>query len=180
MKELYKKESVWMSYILRHGAKKEGVEITHDGWVLIEDLIAKAAEQGYKLNTDIIREIVRTDSKQRYAVSSAPAFGKFIRANQGHSLEVDVQLERKIPPVVLYHGTSMKVLDEIKKHGIQKMSRQHVHLSEEFQTAADVGRRHGHPVVLAINCKAMVADGIEFFKSANGVWLTDFVDPKYM
>lgn len=171
-KEKYKNQSVWMSYILRHGAIKEGFNIDKHGWVKVDELIARG--QGF--SHDVILEIVESDSKGRYSLSGD---GQSIRANQGHSMDVDVGLKKAIPPVVLYHGTSMKAASEIKKKGIQKMSRQHVHLSADVTTASTVGRRHGLPVIFSVDCKAMLADGIDFYRSENGVWLVDFVDQKY-
>jgi putative RNA 2'-phosphotransferase len=178
MKEKYKKESVWMSYILRHGAIKEGVAIDKNGWVEINDLITNGIDAaGFpNMTKTVILEIVATDSKGRYALSPNQ---ERIRANQGHSLDVDVQLKKAVPPVELYHGTSAKSLSLIGKQGLQKMSRTHVHLSSDVTTAANVGSRHGVPVVITIDSKTMFADGIEFFQSENGVWLVDQVDSKY-
>lgn len=177
MKELYKKESVWLSYILRHGAEKEGVPMDKAGWVKCDDLIDAAKKAGRQLDAQMIYNIWHTDNKQRYAFNNDTLS---IRANQGHSLKVDVGLKKAVPPIELYHGTSMDVTLPIKKKGIQKMTRQYVHLSEQLQTAFEVGSRHGAPAVFTIDCKAMLADGIDFFKSENGVWLVDEVHPKYL
>jgi len=146
------------------------------GWVKCDDLIEAATKAGYELTLYKITEIVTMDSKGRYTLDKKTSK---IRATQGHSLDVDVGLQKKIPPVELFHGTSMEVIEGIKKHGIQKMTRQYVHLSEEIETAFVVGRRHGHPVIITIDCKAMVAGGINFYQSENKVWLVDFIDPKY-
>lgn len=102
-----------------------------------------------------------------------------IRARQGHSVNVDVELKEMTPPDVLYHGTAETSVDAIMKEGILKMNRIHVHLSQTVETAINVGKRHGNPAVLRINARQMHEDGIKFYLSNNGVWLTDFVDPMY-
>lgn len=181
MSEKHKNASVWMSYILRHGAVKEGVQMDSAGWVKIEDLVVAAEKASTTLTASMIIDICHTDKKQRYDLFQD--FKKdaalYIRANQGHSLNVDLGLTKETPPRELFHGTALEKANEITAQGIKKMARTHVHLSAELLTALEVGSRHGEPMAITINCKAMVADGIEFFKSKNGVWLVDFVDPKY-
>lgn len=172
----YTKESVFISYVLRHSAIKLGIPITNSGYITLLDLISTANNHGYTLTDDIISVIVKSDNKGRYSYSSD---GLSLRANQGHSMKIDVGLKKMIPPTVLYHGTSERYVSAIKKSGISKMKRTHVHMSTNIETATSVGGRHGIPVIITIDCKAMVASGIPFFISENGVWLTDHIDPKY-
>lgn len=165
-------KSKFLSYILRHKPEKANLKLDKDGWVLVCDLIN---------NTDLtlaeLEEIVKTDDKQRYSFN----FDKTrIKANQGHSTNVVIKYTKKIPPVILYHGTSLRFWDSIQKKGLDKMNRQYVHLSKDIETAYKVGVRHGEPIILKINCLAMVKDGYDFFISDNGVWLTDNVPPKYI
>ena len=166
------KLSKFLSYVLRHRPDSIGVEMDSNGWVNIEELLSKA-DNG--LTREILEGIVAEDTKQRYAVADGR-----IRANQGHSVEVDLKLKTAMPPVTLYHGTYAAVVDAIKKQGLKKMKRHHVHLSADRQTAVKVGARRGKPVVLEIDTRDMVKHGVKFFISANGVWLTDFVEPKFI
>ena len=124
-----------------------------------------------------LREIVANNNKQRYEFSEDMTR---IRARQGHSIQVDVDLEEAIPPDVLYHGTAKRFVDSILKQGILKGKRLYIHLSTTVEMATKVGQRHGAPVVLAIDAKRMSEDGNKFFLSRNGVWLTEFVDAKYI
>ncbi len=126
---------------------------------------------------DILEEIVRTDNKSRYSFNENKTL---IRANQGHSIPVDVELREATPPDVLYHGTATKFIENIKQSGIKSKSRLYVHLSKDLDTAVDVGNRHGKCAVLIINTKKMFDDGIKFYLSQNGVWLTKYVDWKYV
>ena len=122
--------------------------------------------------------MVQTNDKQRFALSEDAAF---IRANQGHSLEtVELDLEVQLPPEILYHGTAEKNLTSIRENGIEKRGRQYVHLSADIETATKVGSRHGKVVVLKIDTTKMVDEGLLFYKSANGVWLTDYIHPSYI
>ena len=124
-----------------------------------------------------LEEIVETNNKKRYEFSDDK---KKIRARQGHSIPVDVELKEATPPDVLYHGTAKNFVGSIWKNGIKKMSRLYVHLSGDEETARKVGKRHGYPVVIFINTKQMREDGIKFYLSNNNVWLTEFVDKKYL
>ena len=144
------------------------------GWVSIDELLVKS-DNG--LTREVLDQIVKEDAKQRYAVSPD---GLRIRANQGHSIEVDLELKEKIPPVTLYHGTYMDAVAIIMKQGLKKMKRHHVHLSAEAVKAKEIGARRGKPVVLTVDTRDMVKQGIKFFISENGVWLTDFVAPEYL
>lgn len=167
------KQGKHLAFLLRHD--KEGLEkglIDKNGWRKVEELI-----KSHQYTKELLEEIVETNDKQRYEFNSDKSK---IRARQGHSINVDVELKEELPPDVLYHGTSSKFLKSIYKQGILKGTRQHVHLSGDIETAKKVGARHGNPVVLFIDTKKMKEDGIKFFKSNNGVWLTEYINQKYI
>lgn len=126
---------------------------------------------------DMLEEIVRTDNKQRYSFNEDKTL---IRANQGHSIPVDVELTKAVPPDILYHGTGEKYVSSIDKEGLLPKSRLYVHLSKDEDTAVNVGKRHGKPVVYKVDARKMQEDGFEFFLSVNGVWLTKKVTVKYI
>lgn len=175
------KQSKFLSLILRHQPEILNLKCEVGGWVdiglLIENSI-KYGRQGTAFNREMINEIVKNCPKQRYAISEC---GEKIRANQGHSTDVDMQFEPVRPPQTLLHGTSLENWEKIKFSGIRRMSRQHVHLTEHIDTAAKVGSRHGEVVVtLVINSEKMHADGFKFYKSENNVWLTDNVPVEYI
>lgn len=157
------------SYLLRHD---KSYDFDEHGWREVSDLVVN---HGFTMEE--LREIVDTNNKQRYEFSEDMTR---IRARQGHSVRVDVELEEAIPPDVLYHGTAKKFADSIMKQGILKDKRLYVHLSTTVETATKVGQRHGEPVVLAIDAKRMSENGIKFFLSRNDVWLTEFVDAQYI
>ena len=171
------KLSKFISLILRHKPEEIGITLDEHGWAKVEDLINGINKSGRNIDMNILEEIVRTDNKQRYSFSEDKTK---IRANQGHSIPVKVELKEIEPPNTLYHGTATKSLEGIKHQGIKSMSRLYVHLSKDFETAKQVGVRHGECVVLVINAKRMYEDGIKFYISENGVWLTEYVDPKYI
>jgi putative RNA 2'-phosphotransferase len=149
-----------------------------NGWVDINELIDNAHKyKNMRLNNDLIKTIVETNDKQRYILSDD---GKRIRANQGHSITVDLELESKVPPGILYHGTASRFLDSILKEGLKPMRRQCVHLSLTKEIALTVGKRHGNPVVLQINAKNMHEEGYKFFLSENKIWLVQEVPVKYI
>lgn len=163
---------------LRHKPEVLGIAIDKNGWTDIDILIKAVNDRG----TDFTREefdfIVENNNKKRLAVSGD---GKCVRANQGHSINVDVELRRAVPPFSLYHGTKTDTVPLIMESGLLKMKRQHVHLSEDLQTATIVaGRRKGENVILEIEARRMHNEGHTFYLSENGVWLADFVDPKYI
>lgn len=158
-----------LSYLLRHD---KSYDFDEHGWREVSDLVAN---HGFTMEE--LREIVDTNNKQRYEFSENMTR---IRARQGHSIQVDVELAEVTPPDVLYHGTAKKFADSIMKQGILKGKRLYVHLSTTIEMATKVGERHGEPTVLAIDAKRMHEDGIKFFLSRNGVWLTEFVDAKYI
>lgn len=169
--------SVFISLILRHKPYIAGIQLDEHGWADVDELIAGINSTGRVIDMDILEEIVRNDDKQRYSFSHDKAL---IRANQGHSVPVDVELEEKQPPRYLYHGTADCFLSSIKEEGIKRMSRLYVHLSKDTQTAEVVGKRHGKPVVLRVDCEKMYNDGVKFYISHNGVWLTKYVDSSYI
>lgn len=167
------KDSRYLSYLLRHHPESINLTLDSRGWANISELIKKTDGT---FNMEYLEEIVRTDEKKRYSFNEDKTK---IRANQGHSINVNPDLKEETPPKYLYHGTALRFLDAIKKEGIKKQSRSYVHLSKDEQTALKVGKRHGEPVILIIEAEKMYNDGIKFYKSENGVWLTDYVEPKY-
>lgn len=169
--------SRYMSLILRH--KPEVIEITLDehGWASVNDLICGIEKNNPGFNMDILEQIVRTDSKQRYSFNDDKSL---IRANQGHSVNVDVELKEKEPPEYLYHGTGEKYVKSINQDGLIPKSRLYVHLSKDIKTAENVGKRHGKEVVYRINSGQMYRDGYKFYLSENGVWLIKEVPVKYL
>lgn len=170
--------SKFLSLILRH--KPETIDITLDshGWADVEELILKVNQTGhYTLDKALLEEIVRTDNKQRYALSEDHSR---IRANQGHSIQVDVELEKKTPPDILYHGTGEKSVASILEQGLLPQSRLYVHLSLTPEIARQVGSRHGKPVVFQVDAGKMSADGIPFYLSKNDVWLVKEIPPQYL
>ncbi len=172
-----KRISKLMSLILRHQPEVIGVELDSQGWLAVDRLITGINHKGFRVNKDDLNEIVVSNDKQRFIFNDDQTM---IRANQGHSVNIDLELKPVQPPEWLYHGTVARFLDAIKADGLKKMSRNHVHLSHERETAVNVGGRRGKPVVLSIRSGEMNRDGILFFRSENGVWLTDHVEPKYI
>lgn len=161
-----------LSYHLRHD---KDLLTDPNGWVEVSVILKMIG-----INKLLLDELVETNNKKRYSYNDEQTK---IRANQGHSVNVDVELEQKIPPVILYHGTSPNFIKPILKSGLSKMNRQHVHLSSDLETAINVGQRHAKrskPEVLVVDCKSMVKDGYEFYISNNGVWLTDHIPNKYL
>ena len=161
-----------LSYILRHSISEYELGwINEHGWMPVKRLVDQ-----YHFTSELIDEIVATNNKSRYEFDDTHTR---IRARQGHSIPVDVDLTRTTPPDVLYHGTATRFADSIQKEGLKPMGRLYVHLSADAETAAAVGKRHGKPVVFTIDTRQMDADGIQFYLSNNNVWLTEYVDPKY-
>lgn len=166
----------FLSLVLRHDPGAAGIVLDEHGWADVEELIRGVRRTGRRIDRETLERIVRENSKQRYAFSDDHTR---IRANQGHSIQVDVELKQAQPPRYLYHGTASRFFPAIREEGIRKMSRQYVHLSGDYDTALAVGRRHGSPVVLTVDAQAMAADGIVFYRAENGVWLCEQVEPKY-
>ena len=166
------KTSKLISLILRHKPETIGITLDEHGWANVSELLA-----GVKIDMPTLEEIVATDDKQRYSFNEDKTL---IRANQGHSIPVDVELEETQPPEFLFHGTGMKYQDSINKIGIIPKSRLYVHLSTNLQTATEVAIRHGDPVIYMINSGKMHKDGYKFYLSKNGVWLTKHVPVSYL
>lgn len=169
--------SKFMSKYLRHEPHALGLELEPGGWVLIDDLLRGAERVGFSVSEAELFEVVNNNDKQRFCVDET---SKKIRANQGHSTDVDLQLKEVEPPARLFHGTVARFLEKILVEGLQKMSRHDVHMSSDLETAKKVGERRGAPVILVIDSESMFADGFTFRCSENGVWLTDHVPPKYI
>jgi putative RNA 2'-phosphotransferase len=169
--------SKYLSKHLRHSPQKLGLTLQPGGWVPVDDLLAAAAGHGFPITYDELVECVETNDKQRFSFDET---GDRIRANQGHSVAVDLHLEEKEPPEVLYHGTVERFLPAIMAEGLKKGKRHHVHLSKDVATARKVGARRGQPVVLQVEAGRMYRDGHHFFLSANGVWLADAVPAEYV
>ena len=165
-----------MSLILRHKPEVIGISLDEHGWANVDELITGIAKTN-DFNMDILEEIVRTDEKQRYSFNEDKTL---IRANQGHSIPVDVELDEVEPPEALWHGTSEKYVASIDVQGLIPKSRLYVHLSKDSDTASKVGSRHGKPVLYIVKAGEMYKDGYKFFLSKNGVWLTKEVPVKYL
>ena len=165
-----------IALVLRHKPEKLGLTMDKHGWVSTEELIA-GLNRIQPFDRSMLEEIVRRDSKQRYSFN---ADHTCIRANQGHSVPVDLELRPQEPPRTLYHGTAARFTASIEQQGLKPMQRQYVHLSADYQTAVTVGKRHGLPVVYEINAEAMRQAGHLFYCSENGVWLTAAVPPAFL
>lgn len=173
MSKEIKAKSKFLSYILRHNPSKINAQIDEHAWVDVKDILV-----GLDISQDLLDVIVETNTKQRFSYNNQTKTK--IRANQGHSLDVDLELIEKTPPLILYHGTAEDKLNSILEQGILSMGRQYVHLSEDESTATDVARRHGKPVILEVNSKEMHYNNIKFYKSKNNVWLTKFISIEYL
>ena len=156
--------SKYISLILRHKPEQIGIKLDQNGWADVEELI-KGIQKTKHFNRQMLEEIVRTDAKQRYSFNEDKTK---IRANQGHSISVDVELEEQEPPELLYHGTASRFLHAIYAEGLKPMSRLYVHLSKEIDTAITVGKRHGKPAILQVSSGVMHRDGCKFYLSKNG------------
>ena len=169
--------SKFLSLVLRHKPEAIGIALDDNGWVEVAVLIAAAARHGRALTQAVVEQVVAGNDKQRFAFS---ADGLRIRASQGHSVRVDLELQPSVPPEVLYHGTATRFVGSIKAQGLRPGSRQQVHLSASPTTAAAVGQRHGKPVVLTVSARRLHDAGQRFYLSENGVWLTDHVAPEHL
>ncbi len=166
-----------LSLVLRHDPAAIGIELDSGGWADLDELVACANRSGHKLSRDLVLQVIAESDKQRFALNSD---GRRIRANQGHSIDIDLGLTRTEPPEVLFHETAVRFLESIFASGLNSASRQHVHLSADVETAIRVGRRHGLPAVLRVDSRALHDAGQAFFRSDNGVWLTSAVSPQYL
>jgi putative RNA 2'-phosphotransferase len=169
--------SRYLAMILRHRPEELGLTLDSAGWVSVPVLKDACIDHGIAFDFDELDEIVRTNNKQRFEFSSDK--GR-IRARQGHSVEVELGYEPEKPPEVLYHGTAKSSLAAIRRDGLLKMQRHHVHLSADAETARNVGGRHGSAVVLLVRSEKMASEGVEFFRTENGVWLTSHVPPEFI
>lgn len=167
----------FISLVLRHKPEIIGIKLDEHGWANVAELINGMNKVGKLIDLNTLKTIVAENDKQRYSFNENKTK---IRANQGHSIDVDIELKLCEPPKYLYHGTASRFLDNIIKQGIKKQSRQYVHLSRDIQTAAKVGARHGLPIVLRVYSKNMFNNGYKFYISQNEVYLTDNVPPKYI
>lgn len=167
----------FLSLVLRHDPARIGIELDENGWTNVQELIEKCKKHRYHFSLEDLIEIVETNDKKRYSFNEKR---NKIRANQGHSIGIDLALSAVEPPEYLYHGTATRFLNSIMEQGIVKNSRQHVHLSKDKETATKVGSRYDKPAILTIMSGKMYQDGILFYQSDNGVWLTDYVDVKYI
>ena len=177
MSKQLEKQSKFLSLVLRHKPEEIGLTLDQEGWANLSGLVEKARANGIALTEECVKTIVETSDKKRFALSPD---GKQIRANQGHSIDVALNLPEQIPPETLFHGTATRFLDSILAEGLKSGSRQHVHLSAEVDTAVAVGSRYGKPVVLTVLSRKMTHDGHRFYLSENGVWLTNHVPPEYI
>ena len=168
--------SKFLSLILRHKPETIGIKLDEHGWADVSELISGISKTR-PFDMKMLEEIVRTDNKQRYSFNEHKTL---IRANQGHSIPVDVELEKKTPPEFLYHGTGEKFVSSIDKEGLLSKSRLYVHLSKDTETAVKVGSRHGKPVVYRVAAGKMADEGYVFFLSVNGVWLVKAVPAEYL
>lgn len=175
----YKKISKFISLILRHNPGAAGIKLDDHGWADVEELIQGVNKAGKALDMDMLKEIVCTNDKKRFSFNEN---GTKIRANQGHSIPVDLELKATLPPDILYHGTATRFLGSILnlKEGLRAGSRLYVHLSKDYETAVKVGMRHGVPCVLKVDTGRMVKDGYTFYLSENGVWLVEKVPAEYL
>ncbi len=169
--------SRFLSYILRHAPESIGLTLDDQGWGEISKLIPLAQKNGTALTIELIKDVVKTNDKKRFAISED---GLFIRAVQGHSLKTTIDYQAITPPKILFHGTATRFIDSIFKQGLIPNGRQYVHLSQDHKTAVNVGDRHGKAIVLTVDSEKMFSEGFEFYQADNGVWLTLSVPVKYL
>ncbi|WP_431164973.1 RNA 2'-phosphotransferase [Tenacibaculum halocynthiae] len=173
-----KRISKFLSLLLRHQPEKIGLQLDSNGWATVEELLQKSRKHGVRFTIDELEGVVVNNDKKRFTFNDDKTK---IRANQGHSLKtIDLELKPVQPPEFLYHGTVAKFMNAIHDKGLQKMSRQHVHLSTEIETAMKVGSRRGKPIILTVKSGEMQSEGYEFYLSENNVWLTDNVPSEFI
>ena len=169
--------SKFIALILRHKPETIGISLDQNGWANVGELIDGINQSGHSIDMETLEEIVRTDEKGRYSFNDDKTK---IRANQGHSVNVDVELKEVVPPEILFHGTGERFSESIKSEGLKPMSRLYVHLSKDVETAVKVGKRHGKPFVFVVKTGEMYKRGYKFWNSENGVWLTKAVPPEFL
>ncbi|MBO6047565.1 MAG: RNA 2'-phosphotransferase [Erysipelotrichaceae bacterium] len=167
-----RKKSHFLSKVLRHQPQAANLTLDEHGWANVDELLHNTGMTMEELET-----IVATNNKQRFSFNDDHTL---IRANQGHSIPVDVELEAKEPPEFLYHGTAVQSVPSIDQEGLKPMSRLYVHLSKDKETALMTGKRHGRPIVYVVRSGEMARDGYTFYQSVNGVWLIKHVPPAYL
>ncbi len=175
MKKSLISKSKFLSLVLRHTPDAIGIRLDPEGWISVDKLLSACQSKGRPISSEELVEIVETNEKKRFIIRD----GK-IRANQGHSIEVDLHLAPIAPPELLYHSTADRFVPGILNDGLMKMNRQNVHLSSDKETAISVGARHGRPVILCIKARQMYAAGLVFYLSENKVWLTDAVPARFI
>ncbi|GAB2690896.1 RNA 2'-phosphotransferase [Mucilaginibacter koreensis] len=176
-KQLATKISRLLSLALRHAPESLGVSLDQNGWCKIDALLIGLKQKGYSIDEQTLLSIVISNEKKRFSFDESKTF---IRANQGHSLNIDLGLNSEVPPEYLYHGSAVSNITSITLTGLKKNNRDYVHLSTDLKTVMAVGKRHGDPVVLKVSAGKMHREGYEFYLSANDVWLTDSVPPEYL
>jgi putative RNA 2'-phosphotransferase len=169
--------SKFLAKHLRHTPEALGLQLQPGGWVSVDDFLAASERVGFTITYDELIECIETNDKKRFSFDDT---GDLMRANQGHSVEVDLQLEEKEPPDVLFHGTVERFLASIMAEGLKKGKRHHVHLSKDTETARKVGARRGKPIILQVDAGKLYGQGYKFFLSVNGVWLTDTVPANFL
>jgi putative RNA 2'-phosphotransferase len=169
--------SKFLSLVLRHKPEAIQLRLDENGWAYVDELIVKANHHKVPLTLDKLKRLVETNDKKRFSFSGDQ---QRIRASQGHSIEVDLQLQQAVPPPLLFHGTALKHIESIKRQGLLKGRRHHVHLSADREAARRVGARYGTPLVIYVDTAAMHQDNCTFFQSENGVWLTEMVPARYL
>ncbi len=172
-----RKVSKFLSYVLRHNPEKIGIRLDPAGWTPVDDLLEKAAENGMHISQSQLNDVVHNSEKKRFSFSDD---GEYIRANYGHSINVELGYEPKSPPAILYHGTAEGSVNSILRSGLHSANRQYVHLSSDKPSAKQVGSRHGKPVILEIDAGQAYRDGHTFYQSDAGIWLTDTIPPDYI
>jgi len=177
MDKKFVKISKFLSLVLRHKPKTIGLSLDQGGWARVDELLSAAKWAGVSLNREVLQQVVEQNDKQRFAFSEDHLM---VRANQGHSIPIDLGLEALIPAELLFHGTATRFILSIKQQGLIPKGRRHVHLSPDKLTAVKVGQRHGKPIVLTVQAGQMHKRGFRFYRSANGVWLTDNVPVEYI
>jgi putative RNA 2'-phosphotransferase len=171
------KISKFLSLVLRHEPEKIDLKLDEAGWASVAELMTACRSNNFEFSLEELHRVVANNDKKRFSLRED---GLFIRANQGHSVDVELGYQPATPPETLFHGTTERFLDSIKEQGLIKGQRHHVHLSADVETARNVGQRHGKPAILQVRAGQMQQDGFVFYISTNGVWLTEHVPVSYL
>jgi putative RNA 2'-phosphotransferase len=177
MADKHTRTSKFLSLVLRHQPELIGITLDAAGWVSVDELLRACRARGHSITPDELREVVSSSDKQRFSLSED---GRSIRANQGHSVRVELGYAPSVPPDTLFHGTVEKFIPSIREGGLKKGDRHHVHLSPDEETARKVGQRRGKPIILKVESGRMYREGHQFLRSTNGVWLIEHVPPEYL